>query len=135
MEQEPKLSVTEQILNTAQFIEKEGRNPEYVLKFGGKKLTVMLIKGGTETMTFIENTSDVLETGATTELYKAANIIMQRIADEQQKTFLYIDRTKDDRMREWFQSKGNEIFGWDSMDVDPTPQVDSIFTKQFSPKM
>jgi len=91
------------------------------------------MKGGSEIMTFVENISDQLEPGATTELYRAARVIMQRIADHHQKTCLYVDRTKDSSMKEWFRLQGNQIFEWDSVEIDERPGTDSIFKKEFTP--
>ncbi len=131
---EPSLTISEKILETVKTLEIKGRNPEYCLQFGGRRLTLVVIESLAEIMDYLENITDTPEIGSTTELYKAAKILMQKIVDKKQKNLHYVMRTKNSTLREWAQKQGNEIFAWDSQDVDPEPLGDSIFKKEFIAK-
>ncbi len=128
------LTSSHKILETIKSTELPGRNPEYLLEFGGRRLHLVIIESQDEIMDYLENITDTPEIGSTTELYKAAKILMQKIVDKKQKNLHYVMRTKNSTLREWAQRQGNEIFNWDSTEVDSRPLADSFFKKEFIPK-
>ncbi len=131
-ENERYTSISQNIL--AEVKEKKQHNTEYILKFGGRRLTLLIIESQKEIMDYLENTSDTPEIGSTTELYKAAKILLQRVVNTRRESLKYVMRTKSSSIREWAQSQGNEIFDWDSMEIDERRGADSLFYKTFSPE-
>ncbi len=87
---------------------------EYNLSFGGKNLEITASYNHGSFLTYIDNNSEEKELNATTYLYAAAKIIMQDITNKFKKPMTYGLQTGNEKMRAWAETKGKDIFSWDT---------------------
>lgn len=110
------------------------------ISYGSKDMTLklrsgMAVSGGLLVTTYIENTrpTDKMEM-ETSLLYLATKDILQKFADNKQKSIYYMFDTENPRMMEWAKTKGQDIFNWDKKEIESENEGRGVFTKIFQPK-
>ena len=102
----------------------DSQNGQYLLSLGNKILSVKF-NGDSVTTAIINRDfaanpfgeSENNSPGETTALYRGARELMQNMANETGSPFRYVFTTGNPRMIEWGMITGNEIFGWEEMDI------------------
>ncbi len=108
-----------------------------MLSYGSKRLIVAFDSDHAEANTLVEtiSTSTQKLQNETTLLYRAGRELMERMAEELRKPVTYRLMTKNEKMRLWADSIGEEVFGWEYTDTMPEPDGKplKIFQTTISP--
>ncbi|MEW6408348.1 MAG: hypothetical protein AB1465_06710 [Patescibacteria group bacterium] len=84
-----------------------------LLEYGSKICIVTIDYGGEEFSTYIKTITDQKKDRETTFLYKAARKIMQDVVNEKGQKFRYEFFAKNEKMRNWAKTTGQDIFHWE----------------------
>jgi|GEM_PF-1694321 len=103
---------------------REGLRATIILEYGSKILALKIDFDSNQFSTFLTNTDNHQgrKENETTLLYKAAAIMMKRIADQHQKSFGYKLFTPDKKMVEWSNDSGQKIFNWEKKESSVSKQ-------------
>lgn len=110
-------------------IEDFNHETHVLLSYGSKELVIsfddsqeVIAAGGA----LITNTEAQKEEGETTALYSAGKKIMERHGAKNKKTVEYTLVTEEETIKAWVNSKGNDLFSWDSVNDDYGNSIKAI---------
>lgn len=106
----------------------------YLLEYGGKYLIISLKQEMINT--YVKNNGKEKQPKETTLLYTAAKKVMQQLADETGKEFMYKLITPSFTMRQWAIETGSKIFDWtEESDYEQQAAIGQFwFSSKFSPQ-
>jgi len=108
-------------ISVEEFIEYAGGEPEEIavtwpertlLQYGSKVLILGIDRQKKTAQTLVKTVGEEKQKNETTLLYRAAQKVMQEIANAEGMSFKYTLRTSNEKLAQWAQSSGNDIFGW-----------------------
>jgi len=106
-----------------------------VLTYGAKKLIVWVDTVDKRISTNIETDDGDPKPCETTILYLAANKFMQRTVDDLGTTYWYQLQSKNERIKNWARTAGNDIFHWTNLSEVPNGEdIYASFETTFFPK-
>jgi hypothetical protein len=110
----------------------------FILRYGNKKLQIDFQFKTKRLSTFLEYENNIKENhkpNETTLLYKAAQCIMQNLADCRQEELPYYVDTTYPTMIKWCKNQGDSIFHWEKeeLETDGITRINYLFHTKFKP--